>query len=330
MRQRVAVARALAMNPEIPAARRAAVGARRADAREAAGRDRSDLARGAQDRRAGHQRRGRGAAAGRSHHSARRPGRAPRSGREFRVNLPRPRDRKAVNHDPQYRRLRAQITQYLLDVEARAAGAGRRRACKLPDVVPITSADFLPKAVRAANKPKPLANPDKYVEFYNVTKVYPTPQGPAHRGRRLSARHQARRVRLADRPLGLRQVHGAVDVRGPHRCHRRRHHARRPRGRRAPAPIAASCSRRRTCCPGSRRGRTSRSASIASIRTPRSAERRDIVDYYLTRVGLGDVARQARAATCRTACASAWAWRARSRCRPSCCCSTSRSACSTR
>jgi nitrate/nitrite transport system ATP-binding protein len=45
-------------------------------------------------------------------------------------------------------------------------------------VVPITSADFLPKAVRAANKPKPLSNPDKYVEFYNVHKVYPTPKGP--------------------------------------------------------------------------------------------------------------------------------------------------------
>ena len=34
------------------------------------------------------------------------------------MNLPRPRDRKDVNHDPQYRQLRATITQYLLDVEA--------------------------------------------------------------------------------------------------------------------------------------------------------------------------------------------------------------------
>ena len=53
--------------------------------------------------------------------------------------------------------------------------------------------------------------------------------------------------------------------------------------------------------PGSRRARTSRSASIASIRTPAARERRDIVDYYLTRVGLADALDKTRAATCRTA-----------------------------
>ena len=105
------------------------------------------------------------------------PGPRATLGPEFRVNLPRPRDRKAVNHDPQYRQLRAAITQYLLDVEAEKP-VPAEGALKLPDVVPITSADFLPKAVRAANKPKPLSNPDKYVEFYNVHKVYPTPKGP--------------------------------------------------------------------------------------------------------------------------------------------------------
>ena len=78
-----------------------------------------------------------------------------------------------MNHDPQYRQLRAEITQYLLDVEAEKRGAGAKARVELPDVVPITSADFVPKAVRAANKPKPLSNPDKYVEFYNVHKVYP-------------------------------------------------------------------------------------------------------------------------------------------------------------
>ena len=48
-----------------------------------------------------------------------------------------------------------------------------------PDVVPITASEFLPKAVRVATKPRPLSNPDKYVEFYNVSKVYPTPRGPS-------------------------------------------------------------------------------------------------------------------------------------------------------
>jgi nitrate/nitrite transport system ATP-binding protein len=109
------------------------------------------------------------------------PGPRATLGPEFKVNLARPRNRKDVNHDPKYRELRARITQYLLDVDAEKLivndGEGDR-GIKLPDVVPITSADFVPKAVRAANKPKPLANPDKYVEFYNVHKVYPTPRGP--------------------------------------------------------------------------------------------------------------------------------------------------------
>ncbi len=105
------------------------------------------------------------------------PGPRATLGPEFRVNLARPRNRKDMNHDPQYRDLRARITQYLLDVDAEKP-ASTDSAIKLPDVVPITSADFVPKAVRAANKPKPLANPDKYVEFYNVHKVYPTPKGP--------------------------------------------------------------------------------------------------------------------------------------------------------
>ena len=144
----------------------------------------------------------------------------------------------------------------------------RESAVKLPDVVPITSADFLPKAVRAANKPKPLSNPDKYVEFYNVHKVYPTPQGPADRGRGLSARHQARRVHFADRPFGLRQVHGAVDgAPDSPMCPTAASRSMAAKSS-ARVPIAAWCSRRRTCCPGSRRGRTWRSAWIACIRTP--------------------------------------------------------------
>ena len=104
---------------------------------------------------------------------------APRAtlGREFRVGLSRPRDRHAANHDAEYQRLRAEITQYLVD-------AGRKReqpeeSCvRLPDVIPITSSDFVPKAVRAVTRTKVAANVDKFAEFYNVTKTYPSVQGP--------------------------------------------------------------------------------------------------------------------------------------------------------
>jgi nitrate/nitrite transport system ATP-binding protein len=104
---------------------------------------------------------------------------APRAtlGKEFRVPQARPRDRLAANHDPEYRRLRTEITQYLVE-------AGRQReqpnesGVRLPDVIPITSSDFLPKAVRSANRTKVAANLDKFCEFYEVSKVYPAAQGP--------------------------------------------------------------------------------------------------------------------------------------------------------
>ena len=104
---------------------------------------------------------------------------APRAtlGREFRVNLARPRDRHAVNHDPAYRRLRAEITQYLVEAGAQRTQVHDARV-RLPDVIPITSGDFVPQAVRAVNRTKIASNVDKFAEFYEVTKRYPTPQGP--------------------------------------------------------------------------------------------------------------------------------------------------------
>ena len=94
-------------------------------------------------------------------------------GREFKVNIARPRDRTALNHDADYQHLRAQITQYLIDTgnEAAATGEGRKAP---PDVVPMTAG----KAVRAATTAKPAENIDKFVEFYDVTKIYPTLKGP--------------------------------------------------------------------------------------------------------------------------------------------------------
>jgi nitrate/nitrite transport system ATP-binding protein len=104
---------------------------------------------------------------------------APRAtlGREFHVPQARPRNRHAANHDAEYRRLRTQITQYLID-------AGRKRALpedtrvRLPDVIPITSSDFIPKAVRSANRTRVAANLDKFCEFYEVSKTFPAAQGP--------------------------------------------------------------------------------------------------------------------------------------------------------
>jgi nitrate/nitrite transport system ATP-binding protein len=97
-------------------------------------------------------------------------------GREFAVDLPRPRDRKAVNHQARYKQLRGEITRYLQSVgEQRGAGGETRRT--LPDVVPIT-AEAPPRAMRDAQKARANLDPARYVEFFNVEKTFATPRGP--------------------------------------------------------------------------------------------------------------------------------------------------------
>jgi nitrate/nitrite transport system ATP-binding protein len=98
-------------------------------------------------------------------------------GREFRVNLPRPRERAAVNHDAAYRALRAEITEYLLQMgQQRPVGEDLRVV--LPDALPITAAEFAPRAVRNAAPDRPAQDAGKYVEFYAVDKTFATPRGP--------------------------------------------------------------------------------------------------------------------------------------------------------
>jgi nitrate/nitrite transport system ATP-binding protein len=235
------------------------------------------------------------------------PGPRATLGPEFRVNLPRPRDRKAVNHDPQYRQLRAAITQYLLDVESKKPTHGDD-AIRLPEVVPITSADFLPKAVRAANKPKPLANPDKYVEFYNVHKVYPTPKGPLTvvEGFQLDIK-RGECVSLighsgCGKSTALSMCAGLTDV----------------------SDGGITLDGREVTSAGPDRGVVFQAPNLLSWLTARQNVALGVVT---SRASGSPIRWTSFRATCRTACASAWAWRAPSRCHPNYCCSTSRSAC---
>ena len=89
--------------------------------------------------------------------------------KKFPVTLPRPRERTAMNHDPRYKTLRAEVTQYLMDIGIAAKVEGSR---KLPDVVPIHG---LPKAIAKAAAS---AMNDRYLQFSQLHKVYPTPKGP--------------------------------------------------------------------------------------------------------------------------------------------------------
>ncbi|WP_284261280.1 ABC transporter ATP-binding protein [Roseicyclus amphidinii] len=87
----------------------------------------------------------------------------------IKVEIPRPRDRIAMNHDATFKRLRAQVTTYLMDVGIEAKVEGTRH---LPDVTPIHG---VPRAVATAAQS---ALDEKYLEFSRVHKIYPTPKGP--------------------------------------------------------------------------------------------------------------------------------------------------------
>ena len=96
-------------------------------------------------------------------------------GPEFVIDIPRPRDRTAMNHDENFKKLRKDITEYLLKVGMEAAASDDER--ELPDLTPNTATNFPNKAAESAAKAKSIAL-DRYVEFTQLDKVYPTPKGP--------------------------------------------------------------------------------------------------------------------------------------------------------
>lgn len=94
-------------------------------------------------------------------------------GPEFKVTLPRPRDRGAMNSSDEFIRLRSEVTQYLMDI-GDERGSEVEREINLPDIVPIFQEE-LPKAY----KEEAQSNRDeRYLEFSKLTKIYPTPKGP--------------------------------------------------------------------------------------------------------------------------------------------------------
>ncbi len=105
------------------------------------------------------------------------PGPRATLGPEFVVNLPRPRDRTTINHNKEFVRLRREVTQYLIDIAASDASDSNARVIKLPEILPNTADENLPKGVKQVAKPRSL-DLSRYVEFSKTTKIYPTPHGP--------------------------------------------------------------------------------------------------------------------------------------------------------
>lgn len=104
------------------------------------------------------------------------PGPGATLGRSFKVDLARPRDRAEINSDPNFVRLRGEVTQYLMEIGAER-GADTAREINLPDITPITQRPTkdVPEAYAKAAAS---VRDEKYLELSQISKVYATPKGP--------------------------------------------------------------------------------------------------------------------------------------------------------
>ncbi|MDO9046785.1 MAG: nitrate ABC transporter ATP-binding protein [Methylobacter sp.] len=114
-------------------------------------------------------------------------------GPDFHINIERPRDRTALNHNAEFKRLRAEITRYLMDIGIEKNLSSAADKVVLPNVKPNTSNDWdRDRSAFAAPAPGRLAayTPSlaikpaqddlgraRYLEFSRLSKIYPTPDG---------------------------------------------------------------------------------------------------------------------------------------------------------
>ena len=97
-------------------------------------------------------------------------------GPDFHINIERPRDRTALNHNEEFKKLRAEITQYLMAIGMEKNQDLSSDKITLPKVRPNTRNDW--KQDSSALKPgqDDLGRP-RYLEFSQLSKIYPTPDG---------------------------------------------------------------------------------------------------------------------------------------------------------
>ncbi|MEL6235756.1 MAG: nitrate ABC transporter ATP-binding protein [Pseudomonadota bacterium] len=199
-------------------------------------------------------------------------------GREFRVGIPRPRERSEMNHHDGFKSLRAEVTKYLMDVGIEAKVEGSR---VLPDITPIHG---VPTAVAAAQKG---LSEKRFLDFSQLHKVYPTPKGPLtvvedfnlklDKGEFISliGHSGCGKSTVLTMVAGLNEISkGAITLDGKHVVE-----ADPERAVVFQAPsLFPWLSARQNVAIGVERVYPKASA----------AERRDVVEYYLERVGLGE------------------------------------------
>ncbi len=204
-------------------------------------------------------------------------------GQIFPVAIARPRERTALNHDAAYKEQRNRIAAYLdgLNVARNSAQTGTEPP--LPKVTPITALQP-PQAYLDAAKS---GIERRYVELFKLKKVYPTPKGPLtvveefsllmNKGDFVSliGHSGCGKSTVLTMAAGLNSISGGgivldgreIDSAGP------------DKGVVFQAPSLMPWLT----------ARANVMAGVARVYPHASkGERRDIVDYYLTRVGLGD------------------------------------------
>ena len=197
-------------------------------------------------------------------------------GQQFRVDIPRPRERGEMNHHAGFKRLRADVTRHLMDLGIEARAEGTRT---LPNVTPIHG---VPKA--QADAAKGLID-SRFLDFSQLHKVYPTPKGPLtvvedfdlkmDRGEFVSliGHSGCGKSTVLTMAAGLNEIsHGAIKLDGRHVT--------------GADPERAVVFQSPSLFPWlTARENVAVGVDRVYARASR-AERRDVVDYYLERVGL--------------------------------------------
>jgi nitrate/nitrite transport system ATP-binding protein len=123
-----------------------------------------------------------------------------RLGPSFVVDIERPRDRRAMNHDARFQALRAEITHHLITLAHQRDSSRGAQVITLPALTPkavraakrptaarllrlrhAARAEAIEAASQAASNAEPAvarSHDDRFLEFSQVVKVYPTPKGP--------------------------------------------------------------------------------------------------------------------------------------------------------
>jgi len=234
-------------------------------------------------------------------------------GPSFNVDIPRPRDRRAMNHDAGFHHLRHDITEWLIAAgRQRAEGAEATQAIEAPTLVPhvdrhhrsLASALRLRHAAQTermeAAEAAELAQPvrldaaietqrgdERFVDFTQLSKIYPTRNGPLKvvDGFDLKIRRGEFVSIIGHSGCGkstvLSMVAGLTDI----------------------SEGGIILDGREVAAPGPDRGIVFQAPSLVPWLTAREnvqlavdrvfghadeGERRKVVEYYLARVGLGD------------------------------------------